>query len=328
MLRLSVLGLAVLALITIGQLRAPPSTQALFHFAVIDEVMTSYDGDADVQFVEIKMLTSAQNLVRNSVLGAFDADGNFIGDVLVVPGNVANSGTNVRWLMATADFATVSGLTPDFVMPAGLPTGGGMVCWGAPGVLPPNPATWDHSNPLNYVDCLAYGDYNGPGNLLIGTNPGDFPAPNDADGHSLQRVSETNRNAVDFVCSEAATPTKNDGASASLPATTPCAPPPAPTCLGLPATIVGTEGPDVLIGTAGNDVIVALGGNDLIFAGGGNDIICAGDGDDIVFGGPGNDILLGEDGNDILIGGADFDICVGGPGTDTAFGCELTFGVP
>ena len=35
-----------------------------------------------------------------------------------------------------------------------------------------------------------------------------------------------------------------------------------PMCNGLPATIVGTEGPDNLVGTAGRDVIVGLGGNE------------------------------------------------------------------
>ncbi|HEY0398453.1 MAG TPA: hypothetical protein VGF00_08705, partial [Acidimicrobiia bacterium] len=37
-----------------------------------------------------------------------------------------------------------------------------------------------------------------------------------------------------------------------------------PTCLGLPATIVGTMGNDVLNGTPGNDVIIGLGGDDTI----------------------------------------------------------------
>ena len=47
-------------------------------------------------------------------------------------------------------------------------------------------------------------------------------------------------------------------------------PEPVPTCAGLPATIVGTDGSDILFGTSGADVIVALGGNDIIFARGGD----------------------------------------------------------
>ncbi len=152
------------------------------------------------------------------------------------------------------------------------------------------------------------------------------PTPLDADGHSLQRLSDTNDNATDFECADPATPENNTGGSDLLPATTPCAPP--AVCNGVPATIVGTDGPDVLIGTAGVDVVVALAGNDIVFTGGGNDIICAGDGDDLVIAGAGFDILLGEAGMDVLAGGAGPDVCAGGPDPDTAFACELTFGVP
>lgn len=206
------LGLGVFSALVVSDLNAPPS-QAIFHFAEIDEVMTSYGGDASVQFVEIEMLALGQNITTNTVLGAFDASGNHLSNVLVVPGDVA-SGANRPWLMGTTQFQTVSGLTPDFIMPAGLPTGGGMVCWGLP---------FDNTVPNNYIDCVAYGTYSGPGNIHIGTT-GQFPAPDDADGHSLQRVSHTNQNASDFVCADPAGPTKNNPiTSASLAATTPCA---------------------------------------------------------------------------------------------------------
>ena len=198
-------------------LATPHPARALFHVAVIGEVMTSYDGDPNVQFVEILMLAIFQPFVTNSVLGAFDASGNYLGDVLVVPNNLGRDGAFVPWIMGTAQFAAVSGLTPDFIMPAGLPTGGGMVCWGAPGLAPPPPESWDHTNPLNYVDCLAYGSYSGPSNSLVGT-----PTALDADGHSLVRIGATNDNATDFACGDPATPTDNAGNSGSLVATTPC----------------------------------------------------------------------------------------------------------
>jgi hypothetical protein len=214
------LGLLAIAGLAAGHAQAPHS-QAVFHFAVIDEVMTSYGGDANVQFVEIRMLSSGQNLVMNSVLGAFDASGSYLGDVLIVPGNVASSGVGVRWIMGTSAFATASGLTPDFTMPGmggvSLPTSGGMVCWGAPGVSPPAPGSWDHTNPSNYVDCLAYGTYSGPTNVHIGT-----PTSLDGIGHSLQRVTETNNNANDFVCADPATPKKNNGTAVTMAATTSC----------------------------------------------------------------------------------------------------------
>ena len=98
-----------------------------------------------------------------------------------------------------------------------------------------------------------------------------------------------------------------------------------PSCAGVTATIVGTDGPDILRGTAGNDVIQALGGNDVVHGFGGNDRICGGVGDDVLIGGEGNDVLSGEAGNNILRGenGTDslygntgVDILDGGPGID------------
>ncbi len=209
---------ALWALVLTGFLAlAPSGASAVFHVAVINEVMTSYNGSPNVQFVEIKMLGSFQNLVTNTVLGAFDASGAYLGDVLIVPGNVANHGRDVTWLMGTTMFQQVSGLQPDFIMPAGLPTGGGMVCWGAPGISAPLPGTWDHTIETNYVDCLAYGSYSGPSNLLIGTPTTDLP-----EGHSLTRINETRDNATDFLCSDPATPTRNTGTAASLVASIPC----------------------------------------------------------------------------------------------------------
>jgi Ca2+-binding RTX toxin-like protein len=76
-----------------------------------------------------------------------------------------------------------------------------------------------------------------------------------------------------------------------------------PTCNGLPATIIGTDGDDVLTGTAGPDVIVGLNGNDVIRGGPGNDVICGGPGEDTLSGQGGNDTLFGEQDDDILDGG-------------------------
>jgi len=193
---------------------------------VLDEVMTSYGGNPNVQLIEMRMLAPSQNLVTDSVFAAFDAGGAYIGDILVVPGDVVNSGNGVRWIVGTTDFQTASGLTPDFIMSPGvLPTGGGMVCYGGGGgILPAPPGSWDRNNFANYVDCLAYGTYAGSSNIHTGT-----PTTLDGDGHSLQRQNITNDNANDFVCADPATPENNAGTSASMAATTACPSPPTPT---------------------------------------------------------------------------------------------------
>lgn len=103
----------------------------------------------------------------------------------------------------------------------------------------------------------------------------------------------------------------------------------APTCFGKPATIIGTDGPDVIYGTNGPDVIYAGGGDDTIYGLGGDDLICGGAGNDTIYGGPGNDKiaggsgddhLYGEGGDDTLDGGAGNDFLASGDGTNTLNG--------
>jgi hypothetical protein len=105
----------------------------------------------------------------------------------------------------------------------------------------------------------------------------------------------------------------------------------APSCAGLPATIVGDASSEIIFGTFRDDVIVSRGGNDTVFALGGNDVVCAGAGRDLVVGGRGDDQVFGDNGNDRLLGGAGFDALDGGAGRDrcrvglgggTATACE------
>ena len=189
----------------------PTPAAALFHIAVIDEVMSGLSGTDDVQFVEIRMLAGSQNIVTGSKLSAFDANGNFLRVVLTVGANVAG-GMNRAWIMGSTDFAAASGITPDFTFTSsgglGLEPNDGMVCWGKP------------SNEMNagqYVDCVAYGNYVGPTNVHIGT-----PNPLSPNGRSLVRISNTNNSAADFACNDPAEPENNAMQVGSIAATTPC----------------------------------------------------------------------------------------------------------
>jgi len=93
-----------------------------------------------------------------------------------------------------------------------------------------------------------------------------------------------------------------------------------PTCLGLPATKVGTDAANVLNGGSGADVIVGLGGNDKIDGKGGKDVICGGPGVDTLTGSTGVDKFDGGDGNDTIYArdGAKELTVKGGAGTDRA----------
>ena len=117
----------------------------------------------------------------------------------------------------------------------------------------------------------------------------------------------------------------------SLPASAAAA---TPTCFGVEATIVGTEGHDELHGTPLRDVIVGLGAGDEIYGGGGDDLLCgygegvsssARDRRDELYGGPGNDKLDGGKTADYAAGGTGRDVLVAG-GTGGIFGDALEGG--
>lgn len=198
----------------------PGPAAANFDLNVLDEIVGSYDGDPGQQYVEIRMLAAAQNQVAHAILAVFDAQGSYLQDLLDIPVNVSNAGAGVRWLVATPDFQAPHGLVADFTMPQNvLPATGGMLCLGGGGgSVPQNPPTWSRTNFANYIDCLAYGNYGGSSNALVGTPTSRAPLD-----HALQRIGETRDNAADFVCSDTLTPTTNAGATISLPSTIPCA---------------------------------------------------------------------------------------------------------
>jgi len=196
-------------LITLIAAALPRPASALFHLAHISEMhFGTADGPPGAAYVEIEMEASFQNLVANSVLSAWDCNGSFLGELLIVPGNVSLTGSGVRWIMAST--TSLGGMTPDFGTLTGIIPGiCGQVCWGAPGASVPAPDTWDHTVPDNYVDCLAYGGYTGTTRPGSGTPTPLVPATPNAN-FSLTRVADTDDNATDFALA-CATPENNSG---------------------------------------------------------------------------------------------------------------------
>src|SRR5580765_7732853 len=189
--------------------------RALFHISAIDEVMMGVNGDATAQYVEVRMLFAAQTSVEHSVLAFFTCDGGGVSTQIDgLPANLTHGGNGVRWSMGTAAFATATGVTPDFTfqpiannaMNTFVPCG--MVCWGAPSMSllpPPDPHSWMHSVPNNYVDCVAFGGYSGTTKTSSGTPTNLMPG----DGSmSLTRIGSTGNNLADFAL-EPPTPTNN-----------------------------------------------------------------------------------------------------------------------
>lgn len=203
------------ALAALAAALVPATGRASFHEAVIDEVMSGVNGNPAVQFVEIRTLSAGQTMVGNTRLTAFSCDGSSIQVLLLVPGPDLASTPGSRWIMATSSFAASACITPDFVFtpPAGHPgifPGCGMVCWGAPGMVPPAPSSWDYTNPFSYVDCVAYGDYTGP--LLMGSPSASTPG---GGTQSLTR-SDISGNAADDFTLAAPTPTNKANQTGSF----------------------------------------------------------------------------------------------------------------
>lgn len=198
-----------LAALAVAGSIAPRPAGATFHLAEINEIMTAYNFDSAVQFVEIRMEAGGQGAVTGSKLAVFGQDGIFFTIALTVPSGVS-SGADRTWLMARPAFEDVTGLQPDFEFTQVLPIENGMVCWGKPGS--------DETNPDAYVDCVSYGTfYRGPPNTHTAA-----PNPLPPYGFSLQRIGDTDDSSADFVCGDPANPENNDFASVDLVATGIC----------------------------------------------------------------------------------------------------------
>jgi len=149
-------------------LALPRSAAATFHLMSISEIGAGVGGNADVQFVELRLDFPGQTHLTNTRLTAFDAAGNAT-ELLLTPTDVGNGTAGAKVLYATQAFATLTAIAPDFLIPAGIVTPTGMICWGAPGVSAPDPSTWDLAKPNNYVDCVAYGGFAGATRNASGT---------------------------------------------------------------------------------------------------------------------------------------------------------------
>jgi hypothetical protein len=186
------------SIVVAGALLASAGTAgATFHFMSISEIGAGFQGNAAIQFVELRLDSGGQTQTEDTRLTAFAADGTAT-ELVLSDHAVPNGTSGANILYATEAFAEATGVTPDFVMPAGLVTPSGMICWGAPGVDAPDPDTWDLTKPENYVDCVAYGGFTGATRPTSGTpttlGPGDGT-------QSLARTNGTGgggSNATDF----------------------------------------------------------------------------------------------------------------------------------
>ena len=169
------MALVALAVVLASTLRSSQPALALHHFAEVSEVMSGFNGNPNVQYLEINQRAVSQNFVANSRVSVFNPDGTLNAVLLLIPSSpnppFPNSGNGVKWIVGTTAFEMAAGIQADFEMPAGILPSSGMVCFGAPALLPPSdPNSWSASSPNNYVDCVAYGS-------MAGATPNIPPLP-------------------------------------------------------------------------------------------------------------------------------------------------------
>ena len=87
LLRAAVIALAAMVALLLTTARP---AQAVFHNMVIDEVMAGSGGDANIQFVELKMQSSFQNLVGGTKLIFYNGSDARTG-TFTLPNNVSNA---------------------------------------------------------------------------------------------------------------------------------------------------------------------------------------------------------------------------------------------
>ncbi|MGH7895259.1 MAG: hypothetical protein ACREQL_11370 [Candidatus Binatia bacterium] len=152
---------------------------------VLDEVVGSWLGDPEVQYVELRMLDPGQNALAGVGFLVFeDATGSTDGRrVFGFQVSVARGANGVKILVATTKARNQAGFEPDFILPVGFvrPTAG-RICYG----IVTNQGT-------ALVDCVAYGKYTGP------NAPFGQPTPITPDNRALRRNALTGKNRADWI---------------------------------------------------------------------------------------------------------------------------------
>ncbi len=133
-----VAGLGALVVLLVAQ-----PAWAAFHLMKITEVFPGTEGAPNAQYIELQMYAAGQNIVANHTVTVFGPNGVAI-MTYTFPANVANGGNQATILIATAEAATLFGVTADLAMTPVLVLAGGKVCF-------------DSSN----IDCVAWGNYSG-----------------------------------------------------------------------------------------------------------------------------------------------------------------------
>jgi hypothetical protein len=172
---------------------------------VLDEMVSSWQGDDEIQYIELRMLGANLTMLANTAALVFDdATGSADGRrTAFFTQNVTRGVVNAKILVASTKARDLASVQPDFLLPAGFfHVKAGRVCFAANG-----------NSGLVLVDCVAYGAYTGD-NGTFGA-----PTPLTPDNRALQRMALKGRNRADWTSVLDPVLENNAGATGTLPAT-------------------------------------------------------------------------------------------------------------
>ena len=98
----------------------PGAAGAAFHLNEINKIMAGFNGNTNIQAVELRMITAGENVVGGGVIRTYDAAGGLVGTLGTFGGNVPNGIADRKILCATALFQSTFGITADLTIAPGV----------------------------------------------------------------------------------------------------------------------------------------------------------------------------------------------------------------
>jgi hypothetical protein len=178
--------------------------RAQSHIA-LDEIVGSWQGDDEMQYVELRMLAADQQGIANVAALVFD-DATASEDgrrAAIFTTNVSRGVADAKILIATTKARDAANLVPDFLLPTGyLHPKGGRVCYAL-----------NNGQGFSFADCVAYGDFTGAD---VGIGPPTSLTP---DNRALQRKGYSGKSRSDWTTVLDPVLERNSGDRGTLPAT-------------------------------------------------------------------------------------------------------------
>lgn len=127
----------------------PAAARAAFHLIEVNKILPSYNGNANIQALELRMITSGENLVTGMSIRTYNGAGTLAGTLGTfgadLPG--VNALPDRKILCATTQFQSTFGITADLTITPGILAGTGQISF---------------EKPTCFVNSVAYGNVTVP----------------------------------------------------------------------------------------------------------------------------------------------------------------------